>query len=1002
MSEFRSYSCWDPQTIRQTIFSDVGAIDLEDDALFLSTHVSLPIEQRKPSHDVVNEQTVRQGLLEAINSNDSRNIVIAITGPSGSGKSHLVRWLRASLDLADSRIEVVYVPRRVTSLREITRLLLAQLGGSLARELEEQVDRAVATIGEVALAETLLNRLWELLKFRLPPGTVQYAEQLLPLLDSSDMSLGRGGLAHLLGQDKVREHLLRPGGVLADLALSVLGLRSGGDTEKPSFSSSELDFGRLSGIRAGLPKHAATALSILGREAGRVAAATLLNAVRDTAIQEVLGMRQGRGLREVFADARKRLHGRQLVLMFEDLALMDFVEGAVLDEFANHGDATHAPLRVVFAVTDDKYATLEETIEGRVTHRYWIGEVPLHDVTTSAQPERRNEFFARYLNAARVGRDTLIAARQSGAAVPNQCEDCVFRTECLDAFGRVETDIGPIGLYPYNEAALVHGVTKQFDDRHRENRVLTPRTVIERLIDFVLVQAHQDLKAELMPSDRLTEVLKDGSALMSPRDLVPEFEEGTSDLARVFNVRSYWFDCERESDAVARAFALPRIASPGVGDTGSPARRRPRQETREDRELPEAIAAILTWEQGADLDPRVSTELRRLLRDLTEQRLNLERYLIHSTSPIVKDLLRAALGDASYEIEGAPGVARSKQLSLPIQRSNAGSRLLIAAVWLRDHGHWVFDDPNRKWDLPGTRDPAELAVELEAFLTDCVHKVEATLVSTLFSSGEDPVQVAVDLNVLATQAAGAARGALVPPSWEAVAVEAARALDTSVSEDIISALAAARQSPAASAAAIDTGRTTPRDLDQLPSASEGLREHYPALAQRWITLRCAVEAAVKPTFDELRRAVKDLDDFLGEGEPGAVGEAAILAGRMANNERVFAGSTGVVDFENAAQRVRDTSLDREWWRSFEKRAQSSGLTNGVVLEAIPHAGSLLHLVEDLRLIRSALGTTRELLDRRLAEEMGGLSLDDVRRALIASRDDLIAAVRAAAEEGGRR
>lgn len=86
MTEFRSYSCWDPQTIRQTIFSDVGAIALEDDALFLSTHVSLPVEQRKPSHDVVDEQSVLNGVLEAIDANDARNLVIAITGPSGSGK----------------------------------------------------------------------------------------------------------------------------------------------------------------------------------------------------------------------------------------------------------------------------------------------------------------------------------------------------------------------------------------------------------------------------------------------------------------------------------------------------------------------------------------------------------------------------------------------------------------------------------------------------------------------------------------------------------------------------------------------------------------------------------------------------------------------------------------------------------------------------------------------------------------------------------------------------
>jgi Cdc6-like AAA superfamily ATPase len=983
---------------------------LDEDALFLSTHVSLPVEQRKPSAEVVDETVVLETLREAIDTNESRNLVVAVTGPSGSGKSHLVRWLRANLDLSDPRIEVVYVPRRVTSLREITQLLLAQLGGSLADELQEQVDQAVESIGEFALAETLLNRLWELLKFRPPPGAVPYADQLLPLMDGADQKAGRGGLAFLLGKGRVRDHLLRPTGVLAMLARSVLGERTGGDTEKPSFTPSELDFGRLSGVRASLPRHAVTALNILGREGGRAAAATLLNAVRDTAIQEVLGMRQGRGLREVFADARKRLHGRQLVVMFEDLALMDFVEGAVLDEFANHGDANHAPLRVVFAVTDDKYATLEETIEGRVTHRYWIGEIPLHNLSTTSERKRRNEFFARYLNAARVGRDALLSARQSGKAIPNQCNECEFRTECLDAFGQVDTDIGPIGLYPYNDSAIAHGITKQFDDRHRENRVLTPRWVIERLIDFVLVQAHGDLKKESMPSDRVTNELKDGSVLRSPRDLVPEFDEGTEDLTRVFNVRGYWFDCGRETSGVARAFALPRGAEhaepepePPVDDDSTTVVPK--------RELPDPIAAILAWEQGTrdtkeskrtrdtELDPRASTELRRLLREFTEQRVDLDRYLIHSTSPIVKELLKAALGDASFEIYGAPGAARTNQLSIPIPRSNASSRLLIAAIWLRDHSHWVFDDPSRKWDLPGTRDPAELAVEFETFLADCAYKVEASVVSTLFASGEDPVQVAVDLKALATMAVST-RDGLVPPSWRAVANEAWLVLDSSVSDDMVTAFAAARQSPAAGPAAIDTSRTRVLDVDQMGGLVEELREHFPILTQRWNALRTAIDAAIKPTLEELLVAINDLSDMLGEDDPRAVGEAAIVAGRMANNERLLSETGGVVDFENAAQRVREFALDRSKWESFKKAGQSSDPTPGRILHAIPFADSLLQIVNDLRLIQSALTTTRELLDHRLSEQTGGRSIDSERRNLVSARDDLIGAIAAASRLSG--
>src|SRR4051794_10711465 len=111
MSEFRSYACWSPDTVRRTIFSDVGAMGLEEDALFLATHVSLPVERLKPSRALVDEREILGRVTEALagdkpEANARKNVVIAITGPSGSGKSHLVRWVRAQLDTSDPAVEV--------------------------------------------------------------------------------------------------------------------------------------------------------------------------------------------------------------------------------------------------------------------------------------------------------------------------------------------------------------------------------------------------------------------------------------------------------------------------------------------------------------------------------------------------------------------------------------------------------------------------------------------------------------------------------------------------------------------------------------------------------------------------------------------------------------------------------------------------------------------------------------------------------------------------------
>ena len=42
------YECWKTSVVNETIFSDIGVTTIDQDALFLATHVSLPIDLVKP------------------------------------------------------------------------------------------------------------------------------------------------------------------------------------------------------------------------------------------------------------------------------------------------------------------------------------------------------------------------------------------------------------------------------------------------------------------------------------------------------------------------------------------------------------------------------------------------------------------------------------------------------------------------------------------------------------------------------------------------------------------------------------------------------------------------------------------------------------------------------------------------------------------------------------------------------------------------------------------
>ena len=109
MTKFR---CWGAESVARTVFSDIGALAGNADAIFLAAHTPMELEHRKGPEtgtggsgeaQVLAALTGRIGDLE-------RNTLVAVTGGSGSGKSHVVRWVHSHVDMTDERFHVLYVP----------------------------------------------------------------------------------------------------------------------------------------------------------------------------------------------------------------------------------------------------------------------------------------------------------------------------------------------------------------------------------------------------------------------------------------------------------------------------------------------------------------------------------------------------------------------------------------------------------------------------------------------------------------------------------------------------------------------------------------------------------------------------------------------------------------------------------------------------------------------------------------------------------------------------
>ena len=338
MSEnFSRFLCWNKKNLNDTIFDDVASIDLDSNAIFLAAHTSLEISQvaKKSGKESggKSESDVLESLTSAIGQRNE-NTVIAITGQSGTGKSHLVKWIHANLPEDEKGMHVIYVPRELRTLRDLIGSILDGLPKSNdVEELREKLDKAVVEKKPKQLAEELLDSIRTIVKYEL----ADYVEGQDPgirmqLLGRSD-GIDEGevvGLPDFIFVKDIRDHLLREDGSISNIIKSIRGIREGRDSADPEFQTSDLKIDS---------KNVALEYSVGGDEHWRWKyiqarpewmnlAISILNEALKHALHRASGMNEGVNIQKVFLSSRKKLkaENKELVLLFEDLAQFGFFD----------------------------------------------------------------------------------------------------------------------------------------------------------------------------------------------------------------------------------------------------------------------------------------------------------------------------------------------------------------------------------------------------------------------------------------------------------------------------------------------------------------------------------------------------------------------------------------------------------------------------------------------------------------------------------------------------
>lgn len=719
-SLFVGYQCWQQERIGVVINKEALAVDR---ANFLATHVPMRrIAYERAPRQI--QETSENGFLDELNhyAATDQHFFAVVKGIPGTGKSHLIRWLKEQYALAHPHDAVLLIARANTSLRTTIEQIIdagifdrATLPDSLKR-----LQGAMEVLSRDTLAEEIL-------------GSLQIATRTL---DSQEVERQLGELPRRLSPEKVEKFLLdiqvrqklkEPGGPI-ERVTTFLTAGTGGNQgldRLPTFEADDFHFGteRLRQIRnsGGYREVLNLCDDLQSRAEIRAALARYLSyALHRFAIGHATQLAAG-DLRTMFADLRRHLRheGRNLALFIEDITAFTGIDQGLVEvlvtQHRGEANAEYCRLLSVIGITDGWYADyLPDNIKERVTHQLTLNTSSGRAESDLLQdPGILAEFTAHYMNAMRVSQAELDTWAARGAqldTLPNACDNCAARAVCHAAFGAVATNFGSsttplqtIGLYPFNQQALASLYAYLREDVSR-----TPRSLLNNILGYIL-QSHGSKVAtgEFPPPP--TELATDVTIpTFNPpaHDRIVE-EQGGADARRLRTLFLYWGNRSVFADgevskanqvvggllsAVWQAFRLPTIRGsqaqvaspttakpsppPAIEDSGQPIDPLPTVPPKPP-DLAEPAVSRFTqnvndWANGERLFGY--DRFADWIADLARAFVDWQAHGISATQ--VREYV---MGSRLY-IEGQSGAATPGRLQLRFERSDAELRYVFQAL----------------------------------------------------------------------------------------------------------------------------------------------------------------------------------------------------------------------------------------------------------------------------------------------------------------------------------
>lgn len=443
--------CWVPEQVSKVI-SLTAHTSAESAPYFLAAHSPFDkITDSKSSGRQLTEEQVFKELFSPARG----EVQAFVKGEPGTGKSHLIRWLKLRAEDAKTRGELdfanfklVLVSRGNGSLKDALGQIVAQLGNEFSSHTT-RIRGAIEKLSDHAARDTLLSSL------ALEIGTHWSASHPDIPIDLEFLK----NLAAALGPNTgFGEWMKRDGGVVHRVIRRLTEDSSVDDrTQFPEFSPEDFNVPiNYLGSNKNQGKVIILAEDLDQDNDLRELATKVLNMALTNAVRELTGLR-GSDLLEIFNEIRRDLGPKQQLAVFIEDVSVTGIDQDIINAFEPRSVDGLSRMVAILGITNLAWGSsrFPDNQKQRATFVFEVGG----KVAQSWATDRSSvaDFTARYLNAVRMNDDSirdLAVNRFSGDVARSACDDCAFQKKCFASFGNSELPNGiKIGLFPFNRNA---------------------------------------------------------------------------------------------------------------------------------------------------------------------------------------------------------------------------------------------------------------------------------------------------------------------------------------------------------------------------------------------------------------------------------------------------------------------------------------------------------------------------------------------------------------------